>query len=342
MKRAVRKFLPALAVLLLCAGGAAFYFKVPGPLWERLLPVPEGEPVTVLVAPGTNARQIAQAFEDQGALEGSAGELARWMVRFGLDRRMQPGYYKVVRSAPWYAARQLREARPCLLRMTLIPGADAYSLREALSLDVASEGDALHQAVMDDANYPEAMRAKLPEDEPSRLAFLQPESYLVLERTPAELVRAASAQWWRRLGAAAARMTKQELHRAAVIASMVEREVLHDSEAPRVAGVIQRRLKDGMPLQIDATVVYAWKLQGRRLTRVLRSDLGVDSPYNTYRVSGLPPGPICVPGTADWDAALSPEDGGDYYYVAGKDGYHYFAKTYAEHLRNVDRARSGL
>ena len=137
MKRAVRKFLPALAVLLLCAGGAAFYFKVPGPLWERLLPVPEGEPVTVLVAPGTNARQIAQAFEDQGALEGSAGELARWMVRFGLDRRMQPGYYKVVRSAPWYAARQLREARPCLLRMTLIPGADAYSLREALSLDVA-------------------------------------------------------------------------------------------------------------------------------------------------------------------------------------------------------------
>ena len=330
----------ALAALGGLAG--AFYFKVPADLWEDLLPVlEEGKRVTVLVEPGMNARQVARVIEEQGALEGPASQLVYWMIRLGVDRRIRPGYYEIIRSSPWYVARQLRGMDPTLLRMTVIPGSDVFSLREALSGDLPpGTGDALGTAVMDDANYPGAMRAKLPADEESRIAFLQPETYLVVERTPQELVKAASSAWWDLRGASADALPQSGLREAAIVASMVEREVLHDSECRRVAGVIHNRLRERMPLQIDATVVYAWKLRGRRLTRVLNSDLTIDSPYNTYRVPGLPPRPICVPGSAAWDAALDPETHNYYYYVARKDGYHYFGKTYAEHLDNVKRARS--
>ena len=99
-------------------------------------------------------------------------------------------------------------------------------------------------------------------------------------------------------------------------------------------------LAKGMKLQIDATVVYAWRLKGRKVTRVLNSDLTVQSPYNTYNITGLPPHPICIPGLAAWAAAIDPEKNDYYYYVAGKNGYHYFAKTYSEHLRNIKKARA--
>ena len=95
-----------------------------------------------------------------------------------------------------------------------------------------------------------------------------------------------------------------------------------------------------MLLQIDATVVYAWRLKGRKLTRVLNKDLEIESPYNTYKHSGLPPRPICVPGVEAWGAALDPEFNNYLYYVAGKDGYHYFAKTYKEHVANIKQVRT--
>ena len=90
----------------------------------------------------------------------------------------------------------------------------------------------------------------------------------------------------------------------------------------------------------DFQWVYAWRRRGRKVTRVLHSDLTVDSPYNTYRFSGLPPHPICIPGSPAWDAALGSEENAYYYYVARKDGYHYFSTSYEEHLRNVRKARS--
>ncbi|MBR1673078.1 MAG: endolytic transglycosylase MltG [Fretibacterium sp.] len=339
---------------LVVTGAFSFYLKVPEALWEDLMPLPKsGERVSVLIEPGMSARQAAQAFETQGALEGSVSRFIYWMTRFGLDRRIRAGYYQVIRSDPWRLARQLRGMRPALLRVTILPGMDVFSLRDVLSGDenprLKGDGaqdassfapaDALSAALLDNENYPEEMRAKLPSDEASRIAFLRPETYLVVERTPQELVRVASSAWWERWGASADILPPAYVQKNAVIASMVEREVLHDVECQTVAGVIQNRLEKKMPLQIDATVVYAWKLRGRRLTRVLNRDLEIDSPYNTYRVSGLPPHPICVPGAAAWDAAFRPEVNDYLYYVAGKNGYHYFAKTYSEHLRNVKKAR---
>jgi len=122
-----------------------------------------------------------------------------------------------------------------------------------------------------------------------------------------------------------------------IIASMIEREAKFDDERPTIASVIHNRLQDDdFPhLQIDATVHYAIGDWSRALTS---SDLKVDSPYNTYRCEGLPAGPICNPGLAAIRAALYPEETEYYYYVARKNGWHFFAETNAEHVANILRA----
>ena len=135
------------------------------------------------------------------------------------------------------------------------------------------------------------------------------------------------------------RLLEYDAAPVAVVASRVEREGFRDEERPRIAGGIRNRREKGMPLQIAATVVYAWKKTGRNVTRVLYKDLEIESPYNTYRISGLPPGPICIPSEKSWLAALSPEKNEYLYYVAREDGSHIFAKTYSEHVKNIRKAR---
>jgi len=122
-----------------------------------------------------------------------------------------------------------------------------------------------------------------------------------------------------------------------IIASLVEREVRVPAERPLVAAVIYNRLRADMRLDIDATVQYAlgeWKAE------LTQSDLEIDSPYNTRRYTGLPPGPICNPGSASIAAAARPARVGYLYYVARNDGTgrHYFGRTAAEHDANIARA----
>ena len=187
--------------------------------------------------------------------------------------------------------------------------------------DAPGSGDLLKRSILDGRSYPEAMRAVLPDEEESRIAWLLPDTYLLVEESPEELVRTAAHAWWDRYGASVRSMASPDLLAAAKIASMVQREALWDAEGPTIAEVIRNRLKRNMPLQIDATVVYAWKRMGRKVTRVLHSDLNIDSPYNTYRFPGLPRHPICIPSTSAWDAALGSEENPYYYYVARKNGY---------------------
>jgi UPF0755 protein len=332
-----------LFLLGLSVGAAAFFMKFPHEFWDRTLPLPHGELKVVIIRPGLSARQCAMAFYEQGALTDSPAALARWMTRLKIDRKIRPGQYRIKKSNAWNMARQLLTVQPITASLTVIPGMDVFSLREIFDgLEGAAfpkSGDLLRQAVRDDRNYPEPMRDFLPEGEESRIAFLLPETYFVVEESPKELVQIASHTWWDKYGDKAFSMTSKDLKKTAVVASIVQREALWDEERAAIAGVVENRLKKNMLLQIDATVVYAWKLKGKILTRVLYSDLELNSPYNTYVVPGLPPAPICIPSAESWEAALAPEKNFYYYYVARKDGYHYFAQTYEEHRRNIKKAR---
>ncbi|MGM0395501.1 MAG: endolytic transglycosylase MltG [Bacillota bacterium] len=127
-------------------------------------------------------------------------------------------------------------------------------------------------------------------------------------------------------------------HQIMTLASLIEREAFNDEERNTISGVIYNRINTGMPLQIDATVIYGIGEGKEHMTRVLYDDLEKDNPFNTYRNQGMPPGPIASPGKNSIFAALNPESHDYYYYVMGDNG-HVFAETYDEHLRNVEEYR---
>ncbi|MBR0203686.1 MAG: endolytic transglycosylase MltG [Synergistaceae bacterium] len=332
---------------VIAAGAFSYYYKNPSDFWDGLIPLPEGPKVNVVIEAGMNATQAARAFELQGALEkGTPLQLARWMTKFGIDKKIRAGHYSVVPSDAWNLARQLRTIKPALLKLQILPGLDIFSLADSLaSQDSKITPQNFTEALLRDENYPPEMSGViklLVDDEFTRAAFLLPETYMLVDRTPDEAVSRAASAWWKQWGGFvnAHKLSAKDLINSAIAASMIEREVLRDSECRVVSGVIKNRLAKNMLLQIDATVVYAWRLAGRKVTRVLNKDLEIESPYNTYRNAGLPPRPICVPGSAAWEGALDPEENDYYYYVARKNGYHYFSKTYNEHLRNIKLARS--
>lgn len=132
-----------------------------------------------------------------------------------------------------------------------------------------------------------------------------------------------------------------------VLASIIQKETTKSSELPRIAGVYLNRLKKGMLLQADPTVVYAYKQQfGKDLVikRVLNKHKAVESPYNTYKYAGLPPGPICMPDIRSIKAVLNPEKHQYYYFVAdfNKPGYHLFSKTLRQHNQRAGQYHNNL
>ncbi|HCJ10076.1 MAG TPA: endolytic transglycosylase MltG, partial [Clostridiales bacterium] len=123
------------------------------------------------------------------------------------------------------------------------------------------------------------------------------------------------------------------------LASIIEKEAVVDEERPLISSVYHNRLKAGMMLNACPTVFY---FLGKPMSeRLLIADLEVDSPYNTYRNVGLPPGPICSPGLASIDAALYPAETSYYYFVSKNDGTHHFSRTLAEHNRAVAEYQGG-
>jgi UPF0755 protein len=128
-----------------------------------------------------------------------------------------------------------------------------------------------------------------------------------------------------------------EWRNVVILASLIEREALLDTDRPLIASVYYNRLRIGMPLQCDATVQYA--LPSHK-TRLMFSDLRINSPYNTYLHHGLPPGPICNPGEKSIDAALHPAQTDYLFYVAGPNGAHIFSRTLAEQDREIEALRA--
>lgn len=174
---------------------------------------------------------------------------------------------------------------------------------------------------------------------PDLEGYLFPDTYALPRRTSApQLVSQMVSGFKRALTpevreqAAARGLSVREL---VTLASLVEKETAKGEERPIVAGVYTNRLKIGMGLQCDPTVIYALERAGLYTGNLTRENLRFDSPYNTYRYAGLPPGPIAAPGKASLVAAANPADVPYLYFVSRNDGSHVFASTLDEHNRNV-------
>jgi len=171
--------------------------------------------------------------------------------------------------------------------------------------------------------------------------YLFPETYLLPRRTDAAQLAKMMTDRFEHVFSSELRQAAQArgltVRQAVTLASIVEKEASRPEERPLVAAVYENRLRIGMALQCDPTVIYALDRVGKYTGNLRREDLTFDSPYNTYRYPGLPPGPIASPGRASLEAAVHPAQVDFLYFVSRNDGTHEFARTLEEHNRNVQK-----
>ncbi|ASA26163.1 aminodeoxychorismate lyase [Paenibacillus donghaensis] len=334
-----------IVLLAAAAGGGAWY------IWNGMSPVePAGPAVTFTIEKGMGSADIADLLEENGIIrnsllfkgylkwtkEGSSFKAGTYTAAPGdsydqLITRLNTGDVvkkeTVVFTIPeGYTAKQVAAKL-----------AADWKLEPAVFLEIINSGKALQETELLGIPQEEQVLHRLE-------GYLFPETYeLVKESTPQQVVEAMLQQLDKKLEQIPdwqAKLDKRglTLHQLLTVASLVEREVVVESERPLVAGVIYNRLKKDQKLEIDATVQY---LLDKQKDRLLYKDLEVESPYNTYKHTGLPPGPISNPGLASIQAALEPEATEYFYYVTKKDGSqgHLFGKTYKEHLANIEKSK---
>lgn len=291
---------------------------------EFLRPGPLPDATTVVVQEGSGVERIAKRLLDRGVIRDRfLFKAGAWLT--GRSRAMRAGEYRFRAGISIDGAIALLVSGETVKRrITVAEGLTTGEVLGLVGADGGLTGD-LPTGVGEGSLLPETYY------------FSYGDTRAALVRRMRESMKTTLASLWERRAPGTLLATPEE---ALVLASIIERETAVASERPRISAVFHNRLRLGMRLQSDPTVVYALTAGRAPLDRPLaRTDLRVDSPYNTYRVNGLPPTPIANPGRASIEAALHPAPTDELYFVADGTGGHAFARTFAEHLRNVARWR---
>ena len=331
----LRKLLLGLLVLVaLLALGAGVAVSQLTTRIETPYRVTGGAAVFVDVNPGDSTPAIAGRLAAAGVVPDAwTFRLAVW--HSGSARSLQAGEYEFVTSlSPLQVVDKLARGEVVLRTITFPEG-----------LTIKEMADVFDQSAFGtrDEFLAEAQRAELVRDldtEASNLeGYLFPETYsLPRDASASDLVEAMVAQFRQTFdGTLRQEAARQErsVRDVVTLASLIQKETGNEKEHGLVSAVYHNRLRIGMGLQCDPTVIYALELDGVYDGNLTRDNLQYDSPYNTYRYPGLPPGPIASPGRAVLEAALRPADASYLYFVSRNDGSHEFANTLREHNRNV-------
>ena len=321
-----------LLLLLLAAGG----FIAKNRVENAWLPLDSAstEQIPVQIQVGSGVSQIATILEENHVIKNHTAFILYCRMH-QLDQNLQAGNYRFSpsQSVP-EIAEMICEGKIYLNLITIPEGFTVTQIGERLIEAGLVEESAWKEALQKDYD-----RSYLLSNNSIREpleGFLFPDTYDLQEDTaPSEMIEQMLNRFdevWQQVSDENEEKNNSpfSLHELVTIASLVERECQVESEQARIAGVIYNRLKRGMPLQIDASVLYAL---GEHKETVLLSDLKVDSPYNTYLYPGLPPGPIACPGEKALAAALHPEQHEYLYYVATGDGSHAFSTNFNDHLQ---------
>jgi UPF0755 protein len=293
---------------------------------EQFVDLPTGTGVAAIGARLAEAGVVADPFTFRLAAKVS-----------GAERRLQAGEYRFAEAAaPLEIVDRLARGDVFRRSVTFREGLNIQEMAALFEASGLGPADGFARAAS-------AVTAAHGFDPGARTleGYLFPDTYALPRRVEAgqlvdQMVAGFVRAFDQRLRDDAARrgLTVRE---AVTLASLVEKETADPAERPLVSAVYHNRLRRGMPLQCDPTVIYALMLAGRWTGNLRRVDLQLDSPYNTYRYPGLPPGPIASPGRASLEAAVAPADVPYLYFVSRNDGTHAFASTLAEHNRNVER-----
>lgn len=328
----ILKALLLVVLLLLVAGAGAAWFvydRVHAPYRgftaaEQFVDIPSGTSAVTIGASLAEAGIVrdAETFRAALWLSGRARELKAGEYRF--DRELSP-LDVIDRLARGDVYKRLITFREGLIIPEMAKVFEEHGFGPASEFERAARNAALIKDLDPAARDLEG--------------YLFPETYALPRGTSADELVAQMVGLFKRLyddslrsDAAQAGLTTRQV---VTLASLVEKETARAEERPLVGAVYRNRMKLGMGMQADPTVIYALQQAGRYNGNLTRDDLQFDSPYNTYRYAGLPPGPIASPGLASLVAAVRPAAVPHLYFVSRNDGSHVFADTLAEHNRNV-------
>ena len=255
----------------------------------------------------------------------------------GKGRRLQAGEYRFDRAmTPIEVIDKLARGDVYVINITFPEGLTVAEMGKIFETHRLGSASAFVAAAHD----PSAIKALDPAARDLE-GYLFPETYLLPRRADAStlvtLMTGRFAHVFTTQLRQAAEANGLTVRQAVTLASIVEKEAARPEERPLVAAVYANRLRIGMALQCDPTVIYALERVGKYTGNLRREDLAFDSPYNTYRYPGLPPGPIASPGLASLEAAVHPAQVDFLYFVSRNDGSHEFARTLEEHNRNVQK-----
>jgi len=289
-------------------------------------------PAAFTVNPGDGLNKVLPKMRSAGITAGYDWQWKVLAARMGMAGRIHVGDYEIPdRSTPKDILHRLATGDTARIKFALIEGWNFRQLKQALLAldglqdDISGKSDAeIMSLIGRPGMYPEGR-------------FL-PDTYFIPKsgrksdvlRQAADAMDSALAKAWQGRNPEVPLKSAEEL---LILASIVEKETGHAAERPQIAGVFARRLKLGMRLQTDPTVIYG--IGASYDGDIRRRDLRTDTPYNTYTRAGLPPTPIAMPGKAALQAAANPADGDALYFVASGNGRHVFSANYDDHRKAV-------
>ncbi len=289
------------------------------------------------IEPGTSARAVAQAVVDAG-VQTRPSWLYVWFRLSGKARQIKAGSYEIESdTTPWALLQKLVQGEESLRSLTLVEGWNMRQVRAALQKAEQLTPDS--RALPDDLLMSTLGKPGVPAEGrffPDTYTYAKGSSDLaVLKRALRNMDRSLQAAWALRPSDSPLKSPDEAL----ILASIVEKETSRAADRPQIAGVFTNRLRTGMLLQTDPTVIYGL---GEAFDGNLRKrDLQTDTPWNTYTRPGLPPTPIAMPGKAALLAAVQPQSTRALYFVARGDGSSQFSATLQEHNRAVNKYQRG-
>jgi UPF0755 protein len=329
--------------LIIVIGGTA----VGGYLYVKsaLKPVdPENtKPVKVEIPIGSGVTSIGNILEENGIVKNAT--VFKYYVKFNNESGFQAGSYDLTPSMTLSeivnSLKTGKVMRKAEFKITIPEGLQLNKIAEIIADKSPYKKDEIEKKLNDKKwieqlkkEYPNLITDEILNEDIKRPleGYLYPVTYSFYEKKPSleEILTKMIAQTDEVLAQYKSSMADKEFtaHKLLTMASLIEEEATEKADRGKISSVFYNRIEEGMPLQTDPTVLYAL---GEHKSRTVYKDLEVESPYNTYKVAGLPPGPIANAGLSSIEAALQPEDTNYYYFLASSNGSVYYSETLEEH-----------
>jgi len=282
------------------------------------------QPVEIMIAKGAPSLQIARLLEKNDVIDSALAFRLKLRVD-GNGGRLRSGLYRFVRPATMaQVMARLEQGDVMHFKVTVPEGLRTDEVIHLLA----------QKTETDEKDWQTIIKKLFPVDAEGRLL---PETYQYTKPVRMEQMLKSMVDAQQKVLAELSEYAPVQ-NKLRVMASIIEKETMIAKERPLVAAVIRNRLKKGMPLQMDPTVIYGiWRTTGSFSGNIRKKDLSTDTPWSTYTRKGLPPTPICNPGEASLRAASAPANVPFLYFVADGSGGHQFAATLADHQANVAR-----